>query len=153
MKYILISMENRKFDSYCYLCRENIVVENLIENGGTLQVPSAVYYSNVIIMAFEEINNDVVGFAALNARPGTEVYVNQIAVKNVYKRKGIGRELVEQTMNYANGRDIICHVRDYNTASQGLFESCGFIKDEDRSEENNYFYRKTTNIYVRGKAL
>ena len=152
MKYVLVSKENPRFELYCHLCKENVVMENLIESNGTLLIPNAVFYSNVLIIALTD-NGTVVGCIALNTKPGMEVYINQIAVKNECKRNGIGRELVAQTQEYANGRDIICHIREFNTVSQSLFESCGFIKDEERSSEDNYFYRKNTNNYARRKNL
>ena len=142
MMYILISQENKDFEKYCNICRDNVVIENLVSNGGTLQVPNAVFYSNVLIIAHQDVllPNQIVGFIALNTRSESEIYINQIAVKNDHKKQGIGRGLVYELINYADNRDITCHVRVYNVASQALFKSCNFEKVEKMSNDSNYFF-------------
>ena len=154
MKYLLISRENSKFKDYCYACKENVVNENLYVNGGTLQVPDAVFYSNILIIACEEIEESktIVGFIALHEQ-GDSIYVNQIGVKNIFKRQGIGKTLVEKTKLYANERNVACHVRSFNIASQRLFESCGFIKDVEGSNVNNYFYIYKVKNRMENKGL
>lgn len=139
MKYVNVYRENQNFEDYCSLCKTNVVNENLQENGGTLQIPNAVYYSDLLIIAMKD--NRVVGFIALNTSSRYSVYINQIAIKNDHKRQGIGTALVTQTVDYAKDKDITCDIRSYNIASQELFKSCGFIKDENCSSERYYFYK------------
>lgn len=139
MIYKIISSSDEEFQKSCQFCEENIVLENLKNNGGTLNFTSLTYGSDYLVVA---IDGEIVGFNALIFEPTVGFYVNQIAVKNNYKQKGIGSTLIGMGMTLASNISLpICaHVRDYNIASQKMFEKCGFIKEERYSDRENYFY-------------
>ena len=59
----------------------------------------------------------------------TFVYVDQLSVDPSYQRQGVGRELLEAVMGYAqesNIDDIEVETWAFNTAAQGFFGSLGF---------------------------
>lgn len=138
--YIMISPLDTNFREICYLCDTEIVVENLRQNGGTLNHSGIVNLSNYLIVCMKD--NQPIGFNALLAGYGGNLYIGQIAVKNNYKRLGIGTELINRAKDLAEqlNLNVTADVRSYNDASCALFESCGFIKNDDRSTDSNYFY-------------
>ncbi len=47
-----------------------------------------------------------------------------------------------ELIHWYNGKYIyVCHVYSFNLASQMLFESFGFIKDEAESQPDRYAYK------------
>ncbi len=138
MQYELIHCYNGKYFYVCHVCFKNVIEENLVENGGTLHMPRLIFRSNAIIIATH--NGRIVGCVAIG-EADNEVVINQIAIKNDYKRKGIGKELINRIISYAGNRNISCHVYSFNLAFQMLFESVGFIKDEAESQPDRYAYK------------
>ena len=139
MTYLTVTKEQDNFRDVFKYCADNVIPENLKENGGTLMFKRVVFQSDTVIIACD--NEDIVAFNALRTRP-EGLYINQIAVKNSHKRQGIGTELVELAKDYAKAKEmsVYCHVREYNVASQEMFKSCGFIKNDSLSTEDNFFY-------------
>ena len=73
-----------------------------------------------------------------------------LAVKNANKREGIGTELMQKAITIAEGKKkpVAAHVRDYNDASNHLFQKLGFTAVEPSS---NTLYILDTIKKSRGK--
>ena len=135
------------FDTFCKLCHDRVVLENLKTNGGTLLFPHAVFCSNALLLA--TIEDEIIGFLALGLRDDNQAYITQIAVKNEYKRQGIGREFINLTTEITE--EIIADVKSFNSVSQQFFEALGFTKDLECSSETNYLYRNKINTKQKRK--
>lgn len=123
--YLTLTRKSEEFKKICDYLDKKIVDENLYRNGGTLNYSGLVYESDILIVCFKD--NVPVGFNSVIELP-EGYYIYQIAVSKEEKKKGIGKQLMQMIMDRAaaNNKDIAAHVRDYNTASQKLFESLGF---------------------------
>ena len=140
MTYLSVTKDEENFEEVCRDCFENITKENLFTNGGTLKTEDAVFQADTIIVAMDD--GLIVGYSALRASVH-ELYIIQIAVKNSHKRMGIGRELLNHVKKIAFSLsvEVTADIREYNQASQALFESNGFIRDEEISSADVFFYR------------
>ncbi|HXG53003.1 MAG TPA: ribosomal protein S18-alanine N-acetyltransferase [candidate division Zixibacteria bacterium] len=70
----------------------------------------------------------IVGYVIFWLLPD-EVDVHNLAVHTAYRRRGIGRRLLQQVIGQARGRGssrVTLEVRRSNTAAQRLYESLGF---------------------------
>ncbi len=123
--YMTLTPNSREFKKICDYLDKKIVEENLYKNGGTLNYSGLVYESDILIVCFKD--KIPVGFNSIIDLP-EGYYIYQIAVSNSEKQKGIGKQLMQIIIDQAatNNKGIAAHVRDYNTASQKLFESLGF---------------------------
>jgi len=57
------------------------------------------------------------------------LYVDQISVEPIWKKRGIGRQLMQAVLDYAHAAGITELETDtwaFNDASQAFFKSCGF---------------------------
>lgn len=140
MEYRVINQKDDDFESICTCCENDIVLENLVSNGGTLQFRHLTYQADCIIVAEE--GTTIIGFNSLNIDYDIGFYVNQIAVRKEYQQKGIGTTLISMGQELANKASlpVYAHVREYNIGSQKAFEKCGFEKDDTYRTEESFFY-------------
>ncbi len=141
MEYRVVKSTDVDFQKVCKQCEE-IVLENLFSNGGTLQFRYLTYQADCIIIAQEE---NIIGFNALLVDFRDGFYVNQIAVKKNCQQKGIGTHLIVMSKDMADklSLPVYAHVREYNIGSQKTFEKCGFKRDDTYRTEDSYFYAYT----------
>ena len=123
--YMTIPKKSPLFNRICSYCDKHIVEENLSINGGTLNYSGIVYDSDIMIVCFDKTKP-----VAFNSLVELEdcIYIYQIAVQNTHKKEGIGTQLMQRAINIAEGKNkpVTAHVRDYNDASNHLFQKLGF---------------------------
>lgn len=139
LRYEIIFPEDKRFQSICDGVETCVVIPNLSKNGGTLNFEGLTYASDILILCRDK--NHVIGFNSL-VIDKNQLYVYQIAIKEDYKRKGIGSHMMMLAISVASELDLIvsAHVRDYNTISQRMFLGLGFRKNLKYSETDNFFY-------------
>ena len=140
MEFKMITRATNDFEDICIQCEDGIVQENLRKNGGTLNLCNLTYGSDFLILCLED--NVPIGFCSLVLLDTVGLYVYQIAVKKEYQKKGIGSNLIKVTKELAFnlGINISAHVKAYNTNSQKMFLRSDFIKNDDYSNTDEYFY-------------
>jgi len=143
MIYCVKTPKSEDFLEICSQLEETVVKDNLRQNGGTLNFSNLTYHSDILIVGFE--GNTPVAFNSLIIH-GSSLYVYQIAVKKEYQEKGIGKYLIDRAKQLAStlNLDVTAHVKKYNIASQKMFESCGFFRSAENSDDEDYFYRYKT---------
>jgi len=144
IKYLYIGKERDIFEEYANRCFEEIIKENLRSKGGMLIAPRAIWLADFLLIVTDKTYTNCLGIAAVNKRsnPYTfrdELYITQIAVKNDYKRLGIGKSMVQELIDNHNC-DITCQINDFNTVSQVFFTNLGF--EAGSGEDHPYFYRR-----------
>jgi ribosomal-protein-alanine N-acetyltransferase len=75
-----------------------------------------------------EIDGRVAGYILFWLLPGT-IDIHNVAVRSDFRRRGLGRRLLEQVVLEARGRAssrITLEVRKSNLSAQKLYESMGF---------------------------
>ncbi|MGE2729918.1 ribosomal protein S18-alanine N-acetyltransferase [Mycolicibacterium vaccae] len=77
------------------------------------------------------VDDKLVGYAGI-ARLGRlkpfEYEVHTIGVDPAYQGKGIGRQLLDRLLDYADGATVFLEVRTDNEAAIALYESVGFTR-------------------------
>ena len=133
------------FDDICGECEENIVKPNLRINNGTLNFNGLLYGSDILLICKD--NDKIVGYNSVVIKKNS-LYINQIAVLPNYKKQGIGKKMMECVIDISNkvGLPLCAHVRSYNEASLAMVKSLGFEKNEEFSNEKNYFFELNTKI-------
>ena len=123
--YMIISKTSHIFNKICRYCDKEIVEENLVINGGTLNYSGIVNDSDIMIVCFDKMKP--IAFNSLVELDDC-LYVYQIAVKKSYKNQGIGTNLMQKAIAIANHKKkaVSAHVRDYNEESNHLFQKLGF---------------------------
>ena len=143
MKWSLNMVNSRcaSFEETCDEIEENIVKENLEENGGTLKRTNLTYRADIII--FAALKGRKIGFASIYLDKYPDgLYISQIAVKKEYQHLGVGKSLVDACKRLAalNKKDLVCDILDTNVKSQGLFKKAGFSKVEgDQSSTHSHY--------------
>ena len=110
------------------------------ENGGTLNYSNLTYESDLLILCLHE--QKPIAFCSLVILDTAGIYVYQIAVKKEYQKRGIGKQMIEISRGLASnlGVSVSAHVKEYNISSQKMFEKSGFIKSDEYSDEDEFFY-------------
>ncbi|MDQ5847289.1 MAG: ribosomal protein S18-alanine N-acetyltransferase [Acidobacteriota bacterium] len=116
-------------------------VVEIEENSGLSRWGWTAYYaelqgSNSDLMLVARLDNpdgerrsqSVAGYIV--ARMGAEeLHINNVAVRDKYRRRGIGRVLLNRILEAGSHRGARCaflELRAGNTAAQALYEECGF---------------------------
>ncbi len=88
-----------------------------------------------------EYNGEIIGFADMREICG-ECYVNNVAVAEEFRSKGIGRALMDALHNACSddAEFITLEVRESNRVAISLYTSLGYIKVGVRKD----FYRQPT---------
>lgn len=76
----------------------------------------------------EKVGNEVVGYGGMYSVMG-EGYIYNIAVKFKYRRFGIGKDIVNELVNYSKNKNLkflSLEVRKSNTPAINLYSNCGF---------------------------
>ncbi len=126
-------------------CDKNIVSECkkiveplLAKNGGILQYENAVCDSDIIITA--KVQGKIVGYVCLKKYDifPNGIYIEQIAVEKKYQGFGIGKQLINNAIKYAdmhNYSKIYANCQKINIISQSLFKNAKFINFDMTQEE------------------
>ena len=133
----IINCKSENFGRLCKSLDNNIVKENLRENGGTLNYMGIVNNASYIILA--ALDNEIIGFNAV-VEFYRELYISQIAVKKKYQQKGVGLQMMRKAIEIAktSGKAVTADVRDYNEFSKKMFATLGFT--QTYSASGNGFY-------------
>lgn len=78
----------------------------------------------------------IAGYVVARETAG-ELHINNVAVREQYRRRGIGRALLSRIVNEAHRLNVttaFLEVRSGNTAAQALYEHCGFKAIARRSK-------------------
>ena len=146
----IIDSSNKNFINTCNYIEENINRENLRINGGTLQISNITYKADFIIIAYKDYLP--IAYNSIRQKEENELYVSQIAVKNEFKKMGIGTKMMEILIKIAKltNKNIKAHVRYYNTPSLEMFKSLGFTQSTGLTKKGSYTFtkniKKTLNI-------
>lgn len=140
MEFIMINRASEEFMEMCAQCELEIIPQNLKKNGGTLNYSNLTYESDFLILCVN--SQKPIAFCSLVILDNADIYVYQIAVKKEYQKRGIGKKMIEISQRLASnlGVNVSAHVKEYNISSQRMFESCGFIKNDEYSDEDEFFY-------------
>ncbi len=81
-------------------------------------------------------NNEIIGYGGM-WHVINEGHITNIAVKNEYRRKGIGSKIIDELINIAKEKEMIgitLEVRTSNNIAQNLYKKKGFIIEGIRKE-------------------
>lgn len=98
-----------------------------------------------------EDQGQVIGFLVLMDIAG-EIHINNIAVREDYRRQGLGEKLLTYGMNSYNKEDLFGYtleVREDNVQAIGLYEKLGFVKVGMRKN----YYKNNKNALIMWKFL
>ena len=123
--YMTISSKSPIFNRVCEYCDKKIVEENLRSNGGTLNYSGIIHDSDFLILCLD--GPTPIGFNSI-VELDDSLYIYQIAVQKSNKQQGVGTELMNIAIGIGSrkNKSITAHVRDYNIASNRLFQKLGF---------------------------
>jgi ribosomal-protein-alanine N-acetyltransferase len=68
------------------------------------------------------------GIARLGRKRPYEYEIHTVGVAAAYQAQGIGRQLLTELLEYANGGTVFLEVRTDNEAAIALYESAGFVR-------------------------
>ena len=68
------------------------------------------------------------GIARLGRKRPYEYEIHTVGVDAAYQGQGIGRQLVTELLEYANGGTVFLEVRTDNEPAIALYESVGFVR-------------------------
>lgn len=68
------------------------------------------------------------GIARLGRKPPYEYEIHTIGVDPVYQGRGIGREILERLLEFADNGTVYLEVRTDNAAAIAMYERAGFVK-------------------------
>lgn len=98
-----------------------------------------------------EDQGEVIGFLVLMDIAG-EIHINNIAVKENYRRQGLGEKLLTYGINSYNKENLFGYtleVREDNIQAIGLYEKLGFVKVGMRKN----YYKNNKNALIMWKFL
>ena len=104
------------------------------------------YYSDPF--CFVAKNDDTIVGAISGATFFAEIYIDELVVKEAYRGKGIGTELIDTVLEYYKDygfKNINCCTNEFQ--APGFYEKCGFELEFVRKNKANpklskYFYIK-----------
>lgn len=109
-------------------------VVEIEEHSGLSRWGWGAYYSELqsanrsFMFVARERQNGVIGYIVARLVAG-ELHINNVAVKDAYRRQGIGTILLSQVVDEARlqgAKVAFLEVRLGNAAAQALYEKCGF---------------------------
>lgn len=97
-----------------------------------------------------QISDEVAGYISMNAI-SYEGFINNLAVKSTFRRRGIGAALVQALCDYAHSHGttvLTLEVRPSNAAAIRLYEGFGFRREGERK---NFYSNPTENGLIMTK--
>ena len=85
------------------------------------------------VFLIAELNGKIIG-TSFGTHDGRKGWINRVAVKKDFRKKGVARLLVEGTEKqlFQKGIEIIaCLIEDWNDTSMEAFKKMGYVKHED----------------------
>ena len=98
--------------------------EALLANPDAIALPAEQIAAAQVFIA--EVDNKIVGFAAVLPRPDGETELDGLFVEPNFWRHGIGRSLVDHCGNYAIASNSTALYVIGNSHAKGFYEACGF---------------------------
>lgn len=111
-------------------------------------------YINSCILYKAVLEDDDVAIVALYAQNCDVLEIKNIAVDQLHQNRGIGRELIQYTLDYAcrhNYKRVLVGTGDVNWGQLSFYEKCGFKPFGIR--QNFYIENYPKPIYDAGKQL
>ena len=99
-----------------------------------------------------KVENEVVGYGGMYSVMG-EGYIYNIAVKFKYRRFGIGKDIVNELVNYSKNKNLkflSLEVRKSNTPAINLYSNCGF---EYAGNRKNFYTNPIEDAIIMTKFL
>ena len=78
--------------------------------------------------------NRIIGYCMAKLNVDGTVYIFSFAVLKDYRRRGVGKSMLERVFGYVSGKNIFLHVRKSNIDAQSLYKKLGF-------EEKNFIHQ------------
>lgn len=153
ISYVLLTSHDENFNNVCDFIEQNITKENLNVNGGILHNSGITYDAKFLIIALNN-NNIPIAYNSIKQKVEDEYYISQIAVKEDYRRRKIGTNLVQLAIEIAknDSKNVAAHALYYNDASVNMFESLGFSRSNKLTRRGSFRFTYDTKIndkYVR----
>lgn len=148
IEIVNIDLFNSKLSDYQEIIDrcQKIIDENLTSNGGTLKQGNIFQkdlpFTNLLIAC---IDNDIIGFALLRTSENTHnlkeannyFYLSDIVVKNGYKTRGVGTELLEKALECCGEYPLVASVLKENELSIKLLSK--FMTHYGKSKTGKYY--------------
>lgn len=141
IEYGIVRSNDQNFLDVCDYIKENIVNENLFENGGMLQNSDIIYKALFLIVAYKD--GEIIAFNSIRQKNEEELYISQVVVKEKYRKLGIGSNLVKMAIQIAknNNKNVRAHAREYNEPSIEMFRSLGFEQSDKLTKRGSYTFK------------
>ena len=107
-------------------------------------------HMNHTIFLVAEVVGEIVGYCGI-LYVLDEGNITNIAVRDSYRGKGIGRKLMEEAMKIANNNNVfhfLLEVRRSNKLAIALYESLGFVEEGIRK---NFYQHPTEDAFIMWK--
>lgn len=83
-------------------------------------------------------DNDIRGFVIASTDDKGRKFVNSLYVKPGFQGKGLGKQLMQQALNWLGDKDdIYLEVASYNDDAIRFYERFGFVKTDNDTEEES----------------
>lgn len=106
------------------------------ENAIMGELKNSIAYYHVL-----EWNDEIIGYAGMWVLFG-EAHITNVAVKEAYRRRGLGEHLMIKSMEAAvkhRAKSMTLEVREHNYAAQALYQKIGF----EQAGRRRKYYRDT----------
>lgn len=117
-------IEERKYNR-----KVHMLCEYLMESGGwIIEKPAPISKAptkqgGTILFVRDEKTKKYIGFCRIVNSPWGEIWITEICIDPDYRRRGIGKVLVNKVLNMANGKVVIAWAVDQGSE---FFNSLGF---------------------------
>lgn len=93
-----------------------------------------------------EIDNEFLGYCRLDKKD--EEWVISIAIKEDFRNKGYGKQIIKKVCKLNNEKDITAYVKKSNQSSLQMFLACNFQKINEKTIENKPYliFKKVKSI-------
>ena len=126
----------------------NDLIETFIEAEQVKYEEQNIISCNYTPFCFVAKNDDTIVGAISGATFFAEIYIDELVVKEAYRGKGIGTELIDTVLEYYKDygfNNINCCTNEFQ--APGFYEKCGFELEFVRKNKANpklskYFYIK-----------
>ena len=127
--YCELRKTDEEYDDLINKIGQEITTPNLRVNGGKLAGYIGLEFPELLLYMKDKNTNEIISYVGLTRLYWEGLYISQIAVREDYRRKGIGTELVKEAIEraYKDGIDTVSADINYdNIPSLNMFKKQGF---------------------------